>query len=337
MVGFFNGTATAMITPFAADGGVDFGAFGKMIDFQIENGTDALVILGTTGEPATMTEEEKEAVMRFSVQRAKGRAKIVFGSGSNCTAHAVEASKKAQALGADGLLVVTPYYNKCTQNGIVAYYEAVAGAVDIPVICYNVPPRTGVNILPATMERLAAIPNIAGVKEACGNMEQICETARRIRGKCDLYSGDDNLNLPILADGAAHPRQVRPVFGGRQPQPAHPRHRRGGADLGRLQHRAEGDQGAVQLRQGGRSGLGQRHPGQDAAPHRRHVHGSEPHPRQGGGRDDRPRRRRAPRTFDRARTRAQGAARARPARFRAERFRTITTRHPAPKRGVAAP
>ena len=203
MVGFFNGTATAMITPFAADGGVDFGAFGKMIDFQIENGTDALVILGTTGEPATMTEEEKEAVMRFSVQRAKGRAKIVFGSGSNCTAHAVEASKKAQALGADGLLVVTPYYNKCTQNGIVAYYEAVAGAVDIPVICYNVPPRTGVNIQPATMERLAAIPNIAGVKEACGNMEQICETARRIRGKCDLYSGDDNLNLPILAIGGA--------------------------------------------------------------------------------------------------------------------------------------
>ena len=203
MVGFFNGTATAMITPFAADGGVDFGAFGKMIDFQIENGTDALVILGTTGEPATMTEEEKEAVMRFSVQRAKGRAKIVFGSGSNCTAHAVEASKKAQALGADGLLVVTPYYNKCTQNGIVAYYEAVAGAVDIPVICYNVPPRTGANILPATMERLAAIPNIAGVKEACGNMEQICETARRIRGKCDLYSGDDNLNLPILAIGGA--------------------------------------------------------------------------------------------------------------------------------------
>ena len=203
MVGFFNGTATAMITPFAADGGVDFGAFGKMIDFQIENGTDALVILGTTGEPATMTEEEKEAVMRFSVQRAKGRAKIVFGSGSNCTAHAVEASKKAQALGADGLLVVTPYYNKCTQNGIVAYYEAVAGAVDIPVICYNVPPRTGVNILPATMEKIASIDNIAGIKEACGNMEQICETARRIRGKCDLYSGDDNLNLPILAIGGA--------------------------------------------------------------------------------------------------------------------------------------
>ena len=203
MVGFFNGTATAMITPFAADGGVDFGAFGKMIDFQIENGTDALVILGTTGEPATMTEGEKEEVWFHSLEMVKGRAKVVFGTGSNNTAHAVELSQKAEALGADGLLVVTPYYNKCTQNGIVAYYEAVAGAVDIPVICYNVPPRTGVNILPATMERLAAIPNIAGVKEACGNMEQICETARRIRGKCDLYSGDDNLNLPILAIGGA--------------------------------------------------------------------------------------------------------------------------------------
>ena len=203
MTNFFNGTATAMITPFTAQGGVNFDAFGKMIDFQIENGTDVLVILGTTGEPATMTEEEKEAVMRFSVEKVKGRAKIVFGSGSNSTAHAVEASKKAEAFGADGLLVVTPYYNKCTQNGLYEYYKAVAEAVHIPVICYNVPPRTGVNILPATMEKIASIDNIAGVKEACGNMEQICETARLIRGKCDLYSGDDNLNLPILAIGGA--------------------------------------------------------------------------------------------------------------------------------------
>ena len=133
----------------------------------------------------------------------KYRAKVIFGSGSNSTAHAIEASKKAEALGADGLLVVTPYYNKCTQNGIYEYYRAIAEAVHIPIICYNVPPRTGVNILPATMEKIASLPNIAGVKEACGNMEQICETARRIRGKCDLYSGDDNLNLPILAVGGA--------------------------------------------------------------------------------------------------------------------------------------
>lgn len=203
MLGFFHGTATAMITPFTREGGVNFEAFGKMIEYQIENGTDVLVILGTTGEPATMTEAEKEEVMRFSVQKIAGRAKIVFGSGSNSTAHAIEASKKAEKMGAEGLLVVTPYYNKCTQNGIYEYYKAISEAVNIPIICYNVPPRTGVNILPATMEKIASLPNIAGIKEACGNMEQICETMRRIRGKCDMYSGDDNLNLPILAIGGA--------------------------------------------------------------------------------------------------------------------------------------
>lgn len=202
MVNFFRGTATAMITPFTQTS-VNYDALERMIEFQIENGTDALLILGTTGEPATMTEAEKEEVMRFSVKKIAGRAKVIFGSGSNSTAHAVEASIKAEAMGADGLLAVTPYYNKCTQNGLVEYYRAIAGAVKIPVICYNVPARTGVNILPATMERIAEIPNIAGIKEACGNMEQICETARRIRGKCDLYSGDDNLNLPILAIGGA--------------------------------------------------------------------------------------------------------------------------------------
>ena len=202
MVGFFHGTMTAMITPFN-ESGVNFDAFGRMIEYQIAGGTDALLILGTTGEPATMTEEEKESVMRFAVKAIAGRAKIVFGSGSNSTQHAVEASRKAEKMGADGLLVVTPYYNKCTQGGLYEHYKAVAESVHVPVICYNVPARTGVNILPATMERIASIPNIAGIKEACGNMEQICETARRIRGKCDLYSGDDNLNLPILAIGGA--------------------------------------------------------------------------------------------------------------------------------------
>ena len=203
MLNFFNGTATAMITPFGKDGGVNYAAFGRMIDFQIENGTDVLVVLGTTGEPPTMTEEEKEEVMRFSVWRAAKRAKVVFGTGSNSTAHAVEASRKAERLGADGLLAVTPYYNKCTQNGLYEYYKAIADAVSIPVICYNVPPRTGVNIRPETAARIADIENIAGIKEACGNMEQIVTTARMIRGKCDLYSGDDHLNLPILAIGGA--------------------------------------------------------------------------------------------------------------------------------------
>lgn len=203
MLNFFNGTATAMITPFGKDGGVNYAAFGRMIDFQIENGTDVLVVLGTTGEPPTMTEEEKEEVMRFSVRRAAKRTKVVFGTGSNSTAHAVEASRKAERLGADGLLAVTPYYNKCTQNGLYEYYKAIADAVSIPVICYNVPPRTGVNIRPETAARIADIENIAGIKEACGNMEQIVTTARMIRGKCDLYSGDDHLNLPILAIGGA--------------------------------------------------------------------------------------------------------------------------------------
>ncbi len=191
-----------MITPFK-DGGINFEAFARMIEYQIENGTDMLLVLGTTGEPPTMTDEEKLAVMRFTVEKTAGRAKIMFGCGSNSTAHAVEMAKLAEKEGADGLLAVTPYYNKCTQRGIVEYYKAICSAVSIPVVAYNVPPRTGVNILPATAEELSLIPNMAGIKEACGNMEQICETMRRIRDKMDLYSGDDNLNLPILAIGGA--------------------------------------------------------------------------------------------------------------------------------------
>lgn len=202
MTGFFKGTATAMITPFT-ENGVNFDEFGKMIEYQIENGTDVLVVLGTTGEPATMTDEEKLEVMKYTVQKVQGRVKIVFGTGSYNTQAAIKQSKLAESLGADGLLVVTPYYNKCTQNGIYEYYKAVCESVNIPVIAYNVPPRTGVNILPVTAERLASIKNMSGIKEACGNMEQICETMRRIRGKMDLYSGDDNLNLPILAIGGA--------------------------------------------------------------------------------------------------------------------------------------
>lgn len=221
MKGFFKGTATAMITPFYDNGSVNFEAFGRMIDYQIENGTDALVILGTTGEPSTMTDDERFAVMKYSVEKIAGRAKIIFGTGSNCTANAVAASKRAEELGADGLLCVTPYYNKCTQKGIVEYYKAICGAVKIPVIAYNVPARTGVNILPPTAEELSKIPNLAGIKEACGNMEQICETMRRVRPYCDVYSGDDNLNLPILAIGGAGlisvasniaPKQVKQVY-----------------------------------------------------------------------------------------------------------------------------
>lgn len=203
MKGFFSGTATAMITPFGADGRVNFNTFGEMIERQITAGTDMLVILGTTGEPATMTEEEKVSVMEYSVKKAKGRIKIVFGCGSNCTEHAVSAAKQAEAIGADGLLAVTPYYNKCTQNGLYAYYKSICEAVKIPVIAYNVPSRTGVNIQPATMARIAEIPNMAGIKDAGGNMSQTMEIFRSIRGKCDLYSGEDALNFPILAVGGS--------------------------------------------------------------------------------------------------------------------------------------
>ena len=200
MTGFLTGSATAMITPFT-ESGINFDSFGKMIEYQIEGGTDALVILGTTGEPATMTDAEKQSVMRFAVEKAKGRIKLIFGTGGNNTQKAVEMTRLAEEIGADGILAVTPYYNKCTQNGLIEYYKAICGATRLPVICYNVPGRTGVNILPATMERIADIPNMAGIKEASGTMQQVMETARRIRGKCDLYSGEDALNLPILCVG----------------------------------------------------------------------------------------------------------------------------------------
>lgn len=202
MTGFFSGIATAMITPFD-ENGVNLEELGKMIEFQIDGGTDALVILGTTGEPATMTEAEKESVIRYSVKKADGRIKIIVGTGSNDTAKAVASSVKAEKLGADGVLAVTPYYNKCTQKGLLEYYRTICAAVKIPVIAYNVPSRTAVNILPETAEKLACIPNMAGIKEASGNMAQVCETMRRIRGKMDLYSGEDFLNLPMLAIGGA--------------------------------------------------------------------------------------------------------------------------------------
>lgn len=202
MTGIFSGILTAMVTPFDKDG-VNLDQLGKMIEFQIDGGTDALVILGTTGEPATMTESEKEQVIKYSVKKAAGRVKIIVGAGSNDTAKAVAAAKKAESLGADGVLVVTPYYNKCTQKGLYAYYETICNSIKIPVIAYNVPSRTAVNILPETAEKLASIPNMAGIKEASGNMAQVCETMRRIRGKMDLFSGEDFLNLPMLAIGGA--------------------------------------------------------------------------------------------------------------------------------------
>ena len=200
MTGFLRGSATALITPFN-ENGIAFDVLGQLIEHQISGGTDAIVVLGTTGEPSVMTDEEKEAVIRYARKKTVGRIKLIIGTGSNCTAHAIEASRRAEALGADGVLAVTPYYNKCTQKGLVEYYRAICGAVKIPVIAYNVPARTGVNLLPETAARIAEFQNLAGIKEASGNMAQVLETARLIRGKCELYSGEDILNLPILCAG----------------------------------------------------------------------------------------------------------------------------------------
>lgn len=202
MKGFFKGSATALITPFT-ETGVNYEALGELVEYQIKGGTDAIVFLGTTGEPATMSASEQEDATRFVIEKVNKRAKVILGCGSNCTAHAVELAKKWEAMGADGLLAVTPYYNKCTQNGLIAYYKAICEAVSIPVIAYNVPGRTGVEIQPSTMAKIADIPNIAGIKDAGGNMSKTMETFRLVREKCDVYSGEDALNLPILLCGGA--------------------------------------------------------------------------------------------------------------------------------------
>ncbi len=202
MKGFFQGSGTALITPFN-ETGVDYEVLGELIEHQIANGTDAIILLGTTGEPSTMTFEEEHVLMDYAVKKINGRTKVIFGCGSNSTRDAVYTAQAAERFGADGLLAVTPYYNKCTQNGLVEYYKAICESVSIPVIAYNVPGRTGVEIQPATMAKIAEIPNIAGIKDAGGNMSKTMETLRLVRDKCDVYSGEDALNFPILAVGGA--------------------------------------------------------------------------------------------------------------------------------------
>lgn len=196
----FEGCATALITPFTPDG-VDFSSLEKLLEFQIEGGIDGLVICGTTGEPSTMTDAEKTAVIKFAVEKIGGRVPVIAGSGGNNTAEVIAKSKAYADLGVDGLLVVTPYYNKCTQKGLVEHYTAVARSVDIPIICYNVPGRTGVNLLPATFKEIAAIDNIDGIKEASGNMDQITDCARCCQGLACVYSGDDGIAVPVMSVG----------------------------------------------------------------------------------------------------------------------------------------
>lgn len=197
----FQGAATALITPFT-DNGVDFDALQRLLESQLRGNIDALLVCGTTGEPPTMTQEERNSVIAFCIDYVNHRVPVFVGTGSNCTATAVQNSVAAQKAGADGLLVVTPYYNKCTQDGLVLHYRAVCESVDIPVIAYNIPGRTGVNILPETAARLAELPNLRGLKEACGKLDQIARTAELLKGsQVSLYSGDDALATQIIAMG----------------------------------------------------------------------------------------------------------------------------------------
>ncbi len=198
----FRGAATALITPLNASG-VDYEAFGKLIDWQIAQGIDGLVIAGTTGEGATLTYQEHEECIRFAVERAAGRVPIIAGSGSNDTNRAITLSKFSCRAGADALLVVTPYYNKATQKGLIASYFAIADAVDRPIILYNVPSRTGVNIEPATYAELAKHPNIVGIKEASGNISKVVETAMLVGDTMDIYSGNDDQVVPLLSMGGS--------------------------------------------------------------------------------------------------------------------------------------
>lgn len=196
----FRGIATAMITPFK-EGRVDFNAFGRFIDWQIENGINALVACGTTGESSTLSDKEHRAAIAYAVQRAAGRVPVIAGTGSNELDYAVDLSKYAASVGADAILVVTPYYNKATQKGLVGMYTAIADAAKVPTILYNVPSRTGVNIEPKTYAELAEHPNIVAFKEANGNISKIVETMSYVRGKLDLYSGNDDQIVPLMSMG----------------------------------------------------------------------------------------------------------------------------------------
>ena len=197
----FKGAATALVTPFIDDK-VDFKSLETLFDRQLENGIDALVINGTTGEPTTMTHFERTAVAGAVIEHVKKRVPVILGAGSNNTYTAIEYAKENEQLGADAILTVTPYYNKCTQSGLVAHYKAIADSVDLPVIMYNVPGRTGVNIAPETCLKLAGYRGISAIKEASGNINQYMGLQRLIGGKMDIYSGDDGLVYPLLALGA---------------------------------------------------------------------------------------------------------------------------------------
>lgn len=194
------GAYTALITPFR-NGKVDYDKLGELIEFQIENEIDGIVICGTTGESSTLTDKEKKKVIKYAIETVNGRVPVIAGTGSNDTRHAIELSKYAEKVGADGILVVTPYYNKTTQKGLIAHYSAIANSVTIPLIIYNVPTRTCVNILPDTVAELSKIENIVGIKEASNNFPQIAELLSKVPKDFAVVSGNDDTIVPLLSLG----------------------------------------------------------------------------------------------------------------------------------------
>ena len=198
----FKGAGVAIVTPMTQTGEVNYPKLAELIEYQIENGTDAIIICGTTGESSTLTHEEHLEAIRFTVEQVKGRIPVVAGTGSNCTQTAVYLSREAEKSGADGLLLVSPYYNKATQKGLAAHFKTIADSVKIPVILYNIQSRTGVNIAPETLAWLFKnVDNIVGVKEASGNISQVAKIAQLTEGKMDIYSGNDDQIVPILSLG----------------------------------------------------------------------------------------------------------------------------------------
>lgn len=196
----FKGSGVAIVTPFKNDQ-IDFDKLEELLEWHIAEETDAIIICGTTGESATMSTEEQKEAIKFTVEKVNKRIPVIAGTGSNNTKHSIELSKYADSVGADGLLVVTPYYNKATQKGLIDHYTAIADSVNIPIIIYNVPGRTGLNILPQTIHELSKHPNIKGVKEASGNIAQVAEIARLVPEDFYIYSGNDDMIVPLLALG----------------------------------------------------------------------------------------------------------------------------------------
>ncbi len=196
----FKGSGVAIVTPFN-ENGINFEAFGRNLDWHVDNGTDAIIVCGTTGEASTMSQDEQEQAIRFTVEKINKRIPVIAGTGSNNTAHAIKMSKFAEGAGVDGLLVINPYYNKSTQKGIINHFNAIADAVSKPIIVYNVPGRTGMNITASTMSVLSKHKNIVGVKEASGNISQITDIAMLCGPDFDIYSGNDDHVVPLLSLG----------------------------------------------------------------------------------------------------------------------------------------